>query len=1195
MAWRAVPLSHIPGGTPLKDLAKFLAADKAGPATTTTKEEEEEESTVLPSPAAPASKHLSLGKEAERREIILQSTLVAGGGGRGIIRPEGLLDFSEIKPASEEPRPPPTPSKVKPEESPLTRSAFLKRKACEPLPLESPAKIFFRMKTRAALARQQQQKMRPLENKLIALKSTTDYILTPERHQVFLEGQTLGAEGGGTKTAPDQQPLGKGHQEETGSGLAARGKNVCCAVTRSQVVESPHKFFSRIKQKLQQKGLQRGDPPGDQAKQSAPPAAAKPSPLLPNPPKPPKALSAEHPDTTVHQDSEFLVEPVEPGKETFTVLDGTKANGDPLKVEGVASTRPSQDGDSLLPSKQTAGPRGPPGFGDEPPSASQHLCDIIFATPKVHIPRKARRGGGGGGGAHPEEPLEGTGAEAHKEKPAICIHGWRIRVIQNNSAVCLEGKRRDMKDIYWHSNAIVERIAHNKVKTLSGNVYVLEGRIDATTMRKEGIPATFVKRFLSGIPRNWKMLVDDLLHSLRRRDQRTTPISEDSMDRVEPVETEDLEDLPPNTEEESKAKNTTYEIVDQKRTKRLGGQRKAAPMPVDRGSSCTRSGRHVKAPLQFWRGERIVVDRALNITLTEGSTNYLSPTVSSRRAKGGESSRLSPKEGGRGHLEARKGATPTRAEGRTSTGPGRFPGESEHRNKRNNTGSFVSDSEESEAERVQVEACRKQVVVALTPLNYKKLCEKTSGWAIQSQSQAVATKKGRATHGRRTKGSGGEPARSKYSLRSSFQSKPLVESISSSSEGDESSDSTPRIKRKTQPSFKRGAPLTVPSEAGKPPSDRRGSEAPSQNGWQARSPHSGHRIGAPPCRSPSPPGTAGGSPGHERRKKQGLRRSKTFVLDSDSESEGSPGGPCRRQGGGSTGGVPRTGGPLSGTQEPSAAAGGTLGPRRQGKATGCLPGVGEDWTEKELQKLHRAVASFPKYQSGFWAEVARSVGARSAEECQERYMAEQEKGRKRGLKRTTQPGKKEDRGAEDGAKPPVAIVAKKGTLKRKQQMRQFLEQMPRDNHDDLFTATPFRGKNTKLPQFLTIPEEEEVFQLKGSHPITPSSALFPLVKTPQCEHVSPGMLESLDRKDCEKQVFHFQKNIRGKASTWQNVKKKEKEAARNGLTTPTSRQKEFFSREGGDRTFSRLGQLFPLDPRTDDNDEEEEEDFYFST
>ncbi|NXH70720.1 M18BP protein, partial [Hydrobates tethys] len=68
----------------------------------------------------------------------------------------------------------------------------------------------------------------------------------------------------------------------------------------------------------------------------------------------------------------------------------------------------------------------------------------------------------------------------------VCLTSWRIEVMDGNTAICVEGKRKDMKDLPWHSNAIVERIAHNQVKTSSGSIYLLQGNIDSASMRKKG-------------------------------------------------------------------------------------------------------------------------------------------------------------------------------------------------------------------------------------------------------------------------------------------------------------------------------------------------------------------------------------------------------------------------------------------------------------------------------------------------------------------------------------------------------------------------------------------------------------------------------------------------------------------------------------------------------------------------------------
>ncbi|NWY50674.1 M18BP protein, partial [Chionis minor] len=116
--------------------------------------------------------------------------------------------------------------------------------------------------------------------------------------------------------------------------------------------------------------------------------------------------------------------------------------------------------------------------------------------------------------------------------------------------------------------------------------------------------------------------------------------------------------------------------------------------------------------------------------------------------------------------------------------------------------------------------------------------------------------------------------------------------------------------------------------------------------------------------------------------------------------------------------------------------------------------------------LGRAMASFPKHRNGFWVEVAMAVGSRSAEECHRKYVEEQQaKGSRTHAKTTTASGKAEQKATvliHVDKKEPVAITAKVGTLKRKQQMREFLEHLPKDNHDDIFTATPFQNIRVKV-------------------------------------------------------------------------------------------------------------------------------------
>ncbi|NXX05290.1 M18BP protein, partial [Larus smithsonianus] len=97
----------------------------------------------------------------------------------------------------------------------------------------------------------------------------------------------------------------------------------------------------------------------------------------------------------------------------------------------------------------------------------------------------------------------------------ICLTSWRIKVMDGNTAIFVEGKRKDMKNLLWHSNAIVERIAHNRVRTSSGSIYLLQGNIDSASMRKEGFPYRFIKRFTYGFSKKWKEYVEEFLEERR--------------------------------------------------------------------------------------------------------------------------------------------------------------------------------------------------------------------------------------------------------------------------------------------------------------------------------------------------------------------------------------------------------------------------------------------------------------------------------------------------------------------------------------------------------------------------------------------------------------------------------------------------------------------------------------------------------
>lgn len=161
MSLKAVSLLNIPGGTPLKDFIKFQANCTL-------------DSAKIPPPMVLTCQNVCSGQQTKGINVF-QSTLKSDNMHR-----QEFFDLSEIKASEEILGMMSSCQKTKP----LTKSAVQKRKACEPLSLESPAKIFSRMKQKASLVN---EKNKPPEAKLLDPKCTIDYIVTPERQPAFLQ------------------------------------------------------------------------------------------------------------------------------------------------------------------------------------------------------------------------------------------------------------------------------------------------------------------------------------------------------------------------------------------------------------------------------------------------------------------------------------------------------------------------------------------------------------------------------------------------------------------------------------------------------------------------------------------------------------------------------------------------------------------------------------------------------------------------------------------------------------------------------------------------------------------------------------------------------------------------------------------------------------------------------------------------
>uniref|UniRef100_A0A8C8SIY0 Mis18-binding protein 1 n=1 Tax=Pelusios castaneus TaxID=367368 RepID=A0A8C8SIY0_9SAUR len=660
---------------------------------------------------------------------------------------------------------------------------------------------------------------------------------------------------------------------------------------------------------------------------------------------------------------------------------------------------------------------------------------------------------------------------------------------------------------------------------------------------------------------------------------------------------EEAEEITGDLEKNSRLQNTTYEVP-------LNDDENRCVTPEhnsvqkDANASYSRSGRRIKPPLNYWCGQREIVDHKLNVTIEEGGTNYLSIVYSSEERKTISSSSKSKREDA---LETSKEKTESQNKGKSYEKKADFKteiGSSCRRNPRR----FISDPDESDSE---AELTNKRAVVMLTPLQHKKLCQnnlKYNDQTVERNTIQNILKYGNQTRNCKTK-SVKEPKSCKYPLRSLkqvCQDTLSTEEFSSKDEEESSEDIPLSIKRKAKPSSERENQRKINHYESKSlQSDtKKSSEQRKIENFEASSSHNRQfRIDFSDRKNQSeeepkgkaPAGGSSSAPLINRRVSTRKARFNPpiYMFESETETEDSD-REFQIKKKKSKVSAKKPDCKISNSTKSSAVKSRGSDKRQVHNFFESSPDAADDWTEKELQKLHRAVASLPKHKKGFWLDVAMALGTRSAEECQQKYIEEHQT---KGSRKQATKAALDKKGQKDADRKQLAtITAKVGTLKRKQQMRDFLDHLPKDNHDDIFSGTPIQTNRVKLPTFWES-QEDDVFQLMDSNPVTPSSAVFPLVHTPQCDHISPGMLGSINRSDYDKYVFRMQKNTQGKKGTWGNIKKK---SAGPVFVTPTSRRTTPFAFGRDAATDSVVGKLFVGDA-AELSDEEQQEDSYFST
>ncbi|XP_071159931.1 mis18-binding protein 1-like isoform X6 [Mytilus edulis] len=244
------------------------------------------------------------------------------------------------------------------------------------------------------------------------------------------------------------------------------------------------------------------------------------------------------------------------------------------------------------------------------------------------------------------------------------------------------------------------------------------------------------------------------------------------------------------------------------------------------------------------------------------------------------------------------------------------------------------------------------------------------------------------------------------------------------------------------------------------------------------------------------------------------------------------------------------------------------------------------WSKQEISTLNNAIASIPGDNPSFWEIVAEKVGTRTSEECIAWYYKDVPKStKKRKVNNTVKPNEVR------------TITAGKGTLKRKQQLRDLIEHHNDGYEDDLFDSTPYRNQgNVKVPKLMDESDGDIFEEMSRKHPHLLNKIYTPLTRVhldPVSEKKTPATsLESpwtnIDRKDADHYIHQLQKRRQMKGR--KILEKNQTPVNKKSQKTTASPTKNLFGKSFDSQS------LFMDDASSSENHDnsDEEADYYFS-
>ncbi|CAL8290726.1 unnamed protein product [Arctogadus glacialis] len=670
----------------------------------------------------------------------------------------------------------------------------------------------------------------------------------------------------------------------------------------------------------------------------------------------------------------------------------------------------------------------------------------------------------------------------------------------------------------WHSTIIVKRISGDVLRTLSGKTYTLIGPMNMHESSK--FPNWLLSKFVHGFPPDWKKHFERFL-SESKKDAASSSA--------------DIFPQGPGATKNAEMQSSTPFVTP------------SCPPPSSGGSSLamkrSRCGRLLKLPLQFWKGGRVILDQSMNVTIMEDYENtvcmnksFTLPTIlepEPPKLHGGLPQRrreatLPSQETGRPLVDQWQSSAPSvlrrkakaavrNRKAKTHASPEASAFPPEEEGRGQGTGSSSPEEQEPRARRGTEQ---QRLVLQAGQLAHRpdprQRSDNDAPRIALPREQKIPVSKKPTL----AHGSPASPSDEDIPVRTGRRRAACVLFDSLSSTSLNSMDGSWTLPRKDM------GKTVMRTDKGK---------------GRAGSPE----LAPDPLSSPAQPSKRGG------------RRTVPKAVSS-------PALPSKRGDGGT---VPKA---VSAPAQPSKRGDSGTAPKR-----GILQEEKVDWTEAELKSLKMAIASFPKHMGRYWVNVAIMVGTRSPEDCQTQHNFQESV--KASSKNARVSGKKMDPPADQA---PPAITARVGTLMRKQQVRQFMEAMPKEDNDDVFSSTAMQGKCFQMPSMSPCGMEQG-FVLSDLEPTTPRGSSYCTARTPSGLHISPGMIRSVNRKKDDNYIYQLQKRM----------KRSQVNACKLSPPTKTFPLKPSVKR---DDTSFEIWEPFPDNRGAQDDDSGEEQDDYFS-